>query len=136
MATHLTLNDLKAFVRQHFEDFVNNKKAEVIRHNMTPDFYDHDEPGGASVGVENEEKMMLRIYYLMSDLQVTVEDMVCLTVIHGDFKAGSDMVGKVSWGWPRVLSSLKSTLETGKGINVWAGDTRKSGKPANKGAAA
>jgi uncharacterized protein YndB with AHSA1/START domain len=50
-----------------------------------------------------------------------MEDMVCLNVIHGDFIPGSSMVGKVSWGWPRVLSSLKSLLETGTGINVWAG---------------
>ena len=50
-----------------------------------------------------------------------IEDMTCLTVTHGNFKAGSTMVRKVSWGWPRVLSSLKSFLETGKGINVWAG---------------
>jgi len=26
MATHLTPEEMKAFVRQHFEDFVNNKK--------------------------------------------------------------------------------------------------------------
>jgi hypothetical protein len=42
-------------------------------------------------------------------------------VIHGEFKAGSDLVGKVSWSWPRVLSSLKTFLETGKGLNVWTG---------------
>ena len=50
-----------------------------------------------------------------------IEDLVCLTVTHGNFKAGSTMVGKVSWGWPRVLSSMKSFLETGKGLNVFAG---------------
>jgi uncharacterized protein YndB with AHSA1/START domain len=50
-----------------------------------------------------------------------IEDMVCLTVVHSRFRAGSTMPGKVAWGWPRVLSSLKSFLETGKGINVWAG---------------
>jgi len=49
-----------------------------------------------------------------------VEDSVCLTVTHDQFKAGSTMVGKVSWGWPRVLSSMKSFLETGKGLNVFA----------------
>ena len=47
-----------------------------------------------------------------------VKDMVCLTVTHDNFKAGSPMVGKVSWGWPRVLSSMKSFLETGKGLNI------------------
>jgi len=47
-----------------------------------------------------------------------LEDEVRLDVIHGDFKAGSDMVNRVSGGWPRVLSSLKSFLETGRGLNA------------------
>lgn len=50
-----------------------------------------------------------------------VEDMVCLTVTHDSFKTGSKMAGKVAWGWPRVLSSLKSFLETGEGLNIFAG---------------
>jgi uncharacterized protein YndB with AHSA1/START domain len=49
-----------------------------------------------------------------------LEDMVRLTVVHGDFKPGSAMAPKVEAGWPRVLSSLKSFLETGRGINVRA----------------
>jgi uncharacterized protein YndB with AHSA1/START domain len=49
-----------------------------------------------------------------------MEDLVCLTVTHDKFKDGSKMAGKVSWGWPRVLSSMKSFLETGKGLNVFA----------------
>jgi uncharacterized protein YndB with AHSA1/START domain len=48
-----------------------------------------------------------------------VEDMVCLTVKHDHFKAGSKMAGKVAFGWPRVLSSLKTFLETGKGLNIF-----------------
>ena len=50
-----------------------------------------------------------------------IEDLVCLTVTHDKFKTGSSMVGKVSGGWPRVLSSMKSFLETGKGLNVFSG---------------
>jgi len=46
-----------------------------------------------------------------------VQDMVRLDVIHGDFKPGSTMVGKVSRGWPLVLSSMKSFLENGKAID-------------------
>ena len=46
----------------------------------------------------------------------TVKDAVCLTVTHDQFKAGSTMPGRVNGGWPRVLSSLKSFLETGKGL--------------------
>jgi len=44
-----------------------------------------------------------------------IEEMVCLTVLHDEFTAGWAMPGKVAWGWPRVISSLKSFLETGKG---------------------
>lgn len=58
-----------------------------------------------------------------------IEDMVCINVIHGDFMPGSDMMGKVSWGWPRVLTSMKSLLENGKGINVWAGGQSSCAKP-------
>ena len=76
MATQLTPEEMKAFVRQHFEDFVNHKKAEVIRQNMTPDFYDHDGPNGKPAGVDDDEKMMRRMYDLMPDIQVTIEDMV------------------------------------------------------------
>jgi uncharacterized protein YndB with AHSA1/START domain len=49
-----------------------------------------------------------------------IEDQVCLTVTHDNFKTGSKMKDKVAWGWPRVLSSMKSFLETGKGLNVFA----------------
>ena len=47
-----------------------------------------------------------------------MEDMVRLTVSHGEFKADSVMAGKVSFGWPLVLSSMKSYLETGKAIDI------------------
>jgi uncharacterized protein YndB with AHSA1/START domain len=50
-----------------------------------------------------------------------VGDMIRLTVTHDQLDAGSEMEGKVSQGWPRVLSSLKSLLETGRPLNTWAG---------------
>ena len=48
-----------------------------------------------------------------------IKDMVCLTVTHDKFKESSKMAGKVAWGWPRVLSSMKSFLETGQGLNLF-----------------
>ena len=48
-----------------------------------------------------------------------VQDMVCLIVTHDNFKTGSTMAGKVGKGWPLVLSSLKTFLETGKGLNAF-----------------
>ena len=59
-----------------------------------------------------------------------VEDEVRLDVIHGDFKPGSDMVNRVSGGWPRVLSSLKSFLETGQGLGVSNCGSAKAGAHA------
>ena len=50
-----------------------------------------------------------------------LEEMVRLTVVHDDFKTGSTMSGRISQGWPRVLSNLKTLLETGAAFNVWVG---------------
>jgi uncharacterized protein YndB with AHSA1/START domain len=38
---------------------------------------------------------------------------VKLTVVHDDFEEGSPTLRNISGGWPRVLSSLKTLLETG-----------------------
>lgn len=49
-----------------------------------------------------------------------VADLVRLVVTHGAFKADSVMAGQVAGGWPVVLSSLKSFLETGVAIDIFA----------------
>lgn len=51
---------------------------------------------------------------------VEYDDMVKLTVIHGELEADSGMANGVSKGWPTVLSSMKSLLETGKGLDIFA----------------
>ncbi len=45
---------------------------------------------------------------------------VRLTVLHDELRPGSDMLPKISEGWPRVVSSLKSLLETGKPLDTWS----------------
>lgn len=50
-----------------------------------------------------------------------VADMVRLTVTHEQLESGSEMLRKIADGWPRVLSSLKSLLETGRALQTWAG---------------
>ena len=40
-------------------------------------------------------------------------ELVKLTVTHDDFDPGSAVKQRVSTGWPRVLSNLKTLLETG-----------------------
>ena len=48
------------------------------------------------------------------------DEMVRLTVIHDELEVGSAMAKGIQQGWPIVLSSLKSLLETGQGIDVFA----------------
>ena len=53
--------------------------------------------------------------------RVTIEiapfkDQVRLTVTHDDFDEGSVVFEKITEGWPAVLSSLKSYLETGHSL--------------------
>ena len=76
MPTHLTPEQMKDFVRKHFEDFVNQRNAAVIRKNMTPDFYDHDGPGGKPTDLAGDEQMMVGMYKVMQDLHLTIDEMV------------------------------------------------------------
>lgn len=44
--------------------------------------------------------------------------MVRLTVTHEDLQPGSGMLKGITEGWPLVLSSMKSLLETGQGMDL------------------
>ncbi|HEY2386791.1 MAG TPA: SRPBCC family protein [Candidatus Binatia bacterium] len=44
------------------------------------------------------------------------QHMVRLTVTHEDLEPGSQMLRGITFGWPVVLASLKTYLETGKGL--------------------
>jgi uncharacterized protein YndB with AHSA1/START domain len=45
--------------------------------------------------------------------------LVCLTVTHDQLEHDEAMASSISGGWPKVLSNLKSLLETGKAENIW-----------------
>ncbi len=47
-----------------------------------------------------------------------VFEAVRLTVIHDELEPDSEMLRSISQGWPAVLSSLKSFLETGHGLDM------------------
>ena len=49
-----------------------------------------------------------------------VADMVRLRITHDELEPGSKMERDITQGWPRVLSSLKSLLETGRPLKTWA----------------
>jgi uncharacterized protein YndB with AHSA1/START domain len=44
--------------------------------------------------------------------------LVKLTLTHEDFEAGSVILDSISKGWPAIMSSLKSMLESGQALDV------------------
>ncbi|MEQ9365052.1 MAG: SRPBCC family protein [Leptospirales bacterium] len=65
------------------------------------------------------------------DIVVYEKKMVRLTVTHDELEADSGMARGIQQGWPIVLSSLKSLLETGEGMDVFAKPKADSnGRPA------
>ena len=53
------------------------------------------------------------------DIKRIGQGMVRLIVTHDELERGSRMEKSITWGWPRVLSSLKSFLETGRAFHPW-----------------
>jgi predicted ester cyclase len=107
MATKLTPAQMKEFVRNHFEEFVNKRNASVIRINMTPDFYDHDGPGGKPTDLQGDEQMMIAMYKAMPDLHLTIEDMVA---------EADKVVCKNVWRWTDTSSNKKMQFH---GFVLW-----------------
>jgi uncharacterized protein YndB with AHSA1/START domain len=57
-----------------------------------------------------------RISRVSYDIAPHTETVVKLTVTHSELEAGSQMETGITRGWPLVLSSLKSFLETGEAV--------------------
>jgi uncharacterized protein YndB with AHSA1/START domain len=64
----------------------------------------------------SEPKDISRVTFELIPLKDTVQ----LNVIHGDFIDASVVADRVSKGWPIVIASLKSYLETGTPLDLWA----------------
>lgn len=107
MATSLTTDEMKRRVSEHFEDFVNRRKPEVIRTNMTPDFFDHDGPDGKPAGMEKDETMMRGMYQAMPDLQLAIEEMIA---------EGDKVVCRNIWRWTDQATGKKMQFH---GFVMW-----------------
>ena len=78
-------------------------------HSITPEFiaaYGDDQEFMAKASKERRSKVTFNID--------PVGDLVKLTVIHDDFDPGSVVLAGVSEGWPSIIASLKTMLETGE----------------------
>ncbi len=55
-----------------------------------------------------------------------LKNQVRLTVVHDDFDEGSKVYESIKGGWPAVLSSLKTFLESGRGLETaWTEEDQK-----------
>jgi len=107
MASSLSLEEMKQFVRRQFEEFVNKQNPDVIRDNLTPDFHDHDGPGGKPSGVEGDLRMMLGMYATMPDLHVTIEDMIA---------EGDKVMCRNIWRWTNPATKKRMQF---RGFVLW-----------------
>jgi len=85
-----------------------NRRLAYNWHSITPEF-------GALIG-SNPEEVAALAAERRSNVSFEIEPMgelVKLTVIHGGFEPGSTILPGVSDGWPTILASLKTLLETG-----------------------
>ena len=113
MPTHLSPDEMKQFVASHFEEFVNGRNAAVIHTNMTPDFYDHDGPGGKPADRKADEQMMLNMYRMMPDLRIGIEDMVA---------EGDKVVCRNVWRWTDTATGKQMQFQ---GFVCWRFDGSK-----------
>jgi ketosteroid isomerase-like protein len=74
----MNLEEAKAFVRQHFEDFVNRKDLTAADRNFAPDYQEHgsDSPAGLPPGPEGPKQYLATAFKRFPDIHVTIEDII------------------------------------------------------------
>jgi DNA-binding transcriptional ArsR family regulator/uncharacterized protein YndB with AHSA1/START domain len=81
-------------------------------HSFTPEWaaaHNFDEATVAAWRAEPRSKVAF-------DIEETGDGVVKLTVVHDGFEAGSEVLKGISGGWPAVIASLKTLLETGTAL--------------------
>lgn len=100
--------EMKQFVRDHFEQFVNRKNIAVGKVNFAPEFVDHgaDVPPGTPPGSDGAIQYVAGALEKFPDLHVTIDDLIA---------EGDKVVCRNTW---------RATLPDGKhgemkGIVIW-----------------
>ena len=76
--TGMTHADMKEFIRNHFEEFVNRKNVSIGEVNFAPDFVDHgaDVPPGLPPGPAGAMQYVGAALKKVPDLRVDIEDLI------------------------------------------------------------
>jgi predicted SnoaL-like aldol condensation-catalyzing enzyme len=76
--TGMTHEEMKSFVRQHFEEFVNRKNLEIGKVNFAPEFVDYgaDVPPGLPPGPAGAMQYVGGAYKKFPDIHVEILDLI------------------------------------------------------------
>jgi len=76
--TGMTLAEMKDFVRNHFEEFVNRQNLAIADVNFAPDFVDHgaDVPPGTLPGPAGAKQYVSGAYKRLPDIRVEIQDLI------------------------------------------------------------
>jgi len=74
----MTPTEMREFIRNHFEEFVNRKNVEIGHVNFAPEFIDHgaDVPSGLPPGPAGAIQYVSNALKRFPDLHVSIEDMI------------------------------------------------------------
>jgi ketosteroid isomerase-like protein len=101
--------EAKAFVRRHFEEFVNRQDLSAADRNFAADYQEHgsDVPPGLPAGPDGPKQYLAAAFQRFPDIRVTIEDII----------AEGDRV-VVRNTWRATDQTAGQTIEFG-GIVIW-----------------
>jgi len=76
--TGMAHNEMKEFIRNHFEEFVNRQNLAIADVNFAASFVDHgaDLPPGTALGPEGAKQYVGGAYKRFPDIHVQIEDLI------------------------------------------------------------
>ena len=92
-------SEMKEFVRNHFEEFVNRKNIDIGDVNFAPEFVDHgaDVPPGTPPGPAGAKQYVGGVLKKFPDTHVTIEDIIAegdKVVVRNTWRATDPASGK------------------------------------------
>ena len=101
--------EAKAFVRKHFDDFVNRQDLSAADRNFSADYQEHgaDVPAGLPPGPEGPKKYLAAAFQRFPDIRVTIEDIIA---------EGDKVVVRNTWRATDRTSNQKIEFS---GIVIW-----------------
>ena len=107
--TQMTHTEMKRFVRDHFEEFINRKNLDIADINFAPEFVEHgtDLPPGCPPNRAGTKQYVAGSHKKFPDLHVEILDMIA---------EGDRVVVHNHWTGTEAASGVKYELS---GIVIW-----------------